>query len=296
LLAENVFAAWFTGPDAIRSGYAVAGAIWGLMITVTPLMVVAFVREPQRVLVKDEDPINFVRITREVFSNRPFRIGAMIYLLAFTAVDIITAVFVWFLVYHMQLNPPLDSAVLAIVLGVAFLSMPLNVYLMRRYGKGRTYTGMMIFWSAVMIGISALPPGNVPLVMIAAALAGLGYGAASAVPWAIVADVIEEDEWVTGKRREGVYNGYLVMLRKFATAFAVGFAVPQILAATGFVSGTADSQPESAVLALRIFMGLVPTVLLILSMIAAVRYPVTRENHAALRQKLEARRLQMAKQ
>lgn len=294
VLAENVFAGWFTGPDAIRSGYAVAGAIWGLVITATPLFVVAFVREPKRILARDKDPINFVRITREVFSNRPFRIGATIYLLAFTAVDIITAVFVWFLVYYMQLNPPLDSAVLAIVLGVAFLSMPLNVFLMKRYGKGRAYTGMMIFWSAVMIGISLLPPGNVPLVMMAAALAGLGYGAASAVPWAIVADVIEEDEWMTGKRREGIYNGYLVMLRKFATAFAVGFAVPQILAATGFVSGAAVTQPASAILALRVFMGIVPTILLILSMIAAVRYPITRENHAILRQKLEARRLQTA--
>lgn len=132
VLAENVFAGWFTGPDAIRSGYAVAGAIWGLVITATPLFVVAFVREPKRILARDKDPINFVRITREVFSNRPFRIGATIYLLAFTAVDIITAVFVWFLVYYMQLNPPLDSAVLAIVLGVAFLSMPLNVFLMKR--------------------------------------------------------------------------------------------------------------------------------------------------------------------
>jgi GPH family glycoside/pentoside/hexuronide:cation symporter len=296
LLAENVFAGWFAGPDAVRNGYAVAAALWGVMITLTPLLVVAFVREPKRILAKDEDPINFVRITREVFSNRPFRIGATIYLLAFTAVDIITAVFVWFLVYYMQLNPPLDSAVLAIVLGVAFLSMPLNVYLMRHYGKGRTYTGMMIFWSVVMMGISLLPPGNVALVMIAAAFAGLGYGAANAVPWAIVADVIEDDEWATGKRREGIYNGYLVMLRKLATAFAVGFIVPQILAATGFVSGAADSQPESAVLALRIFMGLVPAVLLILSMIAAMRYPITRESHAALRQKLEERRLQMARQ
>jgi GPH family glycoside/pentoside/hexuronide:cation symporter len=290
LLAENIFAGWFDGPNALRNGYAVSGAIWGLVIMLVPLLVVAFVREPDRTLEKDEESINFIRITKEVLSNRPFRIGATIYLLAFTAVDIITAVFVWFLIYYMELNPPLDSIVLALVLGVAFLSMPLTVRLMQRHGKGRTYTGMMIFWMVVMVVISLLPPGNVVLVMIAAALAGLGYGAANAIPWAIVADVIEEDEWKTGKRREGVYAGYLVMFRKIATAFAVGFFVPQVLSATGFLEGAVEAQPESAILALRIFMGAVPAVLLIISMFAAVRYPLTREAHAELRRKLEARR------
>ncbi len=290
LLAESVFAGWFAGPHALRSGYAVAGALWGLVIAVTPLLVVAFVREPARPLEAETEPINLIKLGREVMANRPFRIGATIYLLAFTAVDIITAVFVWFLIYYMQLNPPFDSLVLALVLGVAFLSMPLTVRLMQRHGKGRTYIGMMIFWAAVMMVISLVPPGNVGLVMGLAALAGLGYGAANAIPWAIVADVIEEDEWNTGKRREGVYAGFLVTFRKLATAFAVGFLVPQVLKATGFLEGATTSQPESAVLALRVFMGLVPSLLLILSMVAARRYPLDRAAHAELRRKLEARR------
>ena len=293
LLAENVFAGWFDGPDALRNGYAVSGAIWGLVVTASPLLVVAFVREPERVLAKEEGRLNFVRITKEVFANRPFRIGAMIYLLAFTAVDIITAVFVWFLLYYMQLEPPFDSLVLATVLGVAFLSMPLTVRLMQKLGKSATYIRMMIFWAAVMAVISILPPGNVPLVLAAAALAGIGYGAANAIPWAIVADIIEEDEWHSGKRREGVYAGYLVTLRKIATAFAVGFLVPQVLKATGFIEGTAAVQPQAAVLALRIFMGVIPAALLLLSMVAAARYPLDRAAHDELRRKLALRRAEL---
>ena len=153
--------------------------------------------------------------------------------------------FVWFLVYYMQLKPPFDSYVLAAVLGVAFLSMPLTVRLMKRLGKSRTYIRMMIFWAAVMTVISILPPGNVTLVLIAAAVAGIGYGAANATPWAIVADIIEEDEWHSGQRREGVYSAYLVTFRKIATAFAVGFLVPQVLSATGFIEGAAATQPAA---------------------------------------------------
>ena len=149
---------------------------------------------------------------------------------------------------------------------------------------------MMIFWAAVMAVISLLPPGNATLILIAAAVAGIGYGAANATPWAIVADIIEEDEWHSGKRREGVYSAYLVTFRKIATAFAVGFIVPQVLAATGFIEGAAETQPAAAVLALRIFMGAVPAVLLILSMFATARYPLDRAAHDELRRKLALRR------
>lgn len=290
LLAEGVFAGWFDGPGALRSGYAVAGALWGLVVVVSPLLVVAFIREPVRELPKETGRPNLVQITKEVFANRPFRIGAAIYVLAFSAVDIITSVFVWFLIYYMRLEPPFDSYVLAVVLGVAFLSMPLTVRLMQRYGKSRTYIRMMIFWAAVMAVISLLPPGNATLILILAAFAGIGYGAANATPWAIVADIIEEDEWHSGQRREGVYSAYLVTFRKIATAFVVGFIVPQVLSATGFIEGAAESQPEAAVLALRFFMGAAPAVLLVLSMFAAARYPLDRAAHDELRRKLAVRR------
>jgi len=252
--------------------------------------VVAFVREPERDYARDDTPINLIQTFKEVMANRPFRIGATIYLLTFTAVDLITAVFVWFLVYYMGLRPPFDSLVLATVLGVAFLSMPLTIQWMKRWGKSVTYVRLMIFWAVTMVVISLLPPGSRTLVLIFGALAGLGYGAANAIPWSIVADVIEQDEWNTGLRREGVYAGFLTTFRKIATSVAVGLVLPQVLAATGFVEGAATTQPPATVLALRLFMGIIPTILLALSMFAAVRYPLTREAHAALVLKLEERR------
>lgn len=292
LLAENVFAGWFEGPDALVSGYAVAGAFWGLLIIIMPILVVIFVREPDKNLAAETEPIQFVKTFKEVMANRPFRIGAAIYLLAFTAVDLITVVFIWYLEFTLGLAAPFDSLVLALVLGVAFLSMPLTIRLTQTWGKGQTYIRLMAFWAVVMMVLSFVPPGSRNLVLILAALAGFGYGAANAIPWAIVADVVEEDEWRTGKRREGIYASYLVMFRKFATAIAIGVLVPQLLSATGFVEGAVASQPESALLTLRILIGVVPALLLVISMVAASRYPLDREAHAELRRKLEERRQQ----
>ena len=43
-------------------------------------------------------------------------------------VKVLIASLLWFLIYYKQLTPPQDSIVLALVLGVAFLAMPLNVW------------------------------------------------------------------------------------------------------------------------------------------------------------------------
>ncbi|MCB8945817.1 MAG: MFS transporter [Ardenticatenaceae bacterium] len=292
LLAENVIGVWFGGgPAGIRLGYMVVAAVWGATMVVPLLLLFRHITEPERP--RDHDPIRPLQTMREVFQNRPFRIGAIIYLFSFTAADIILVVFVRFLIDYIRVAPGIDSLVLAIVLGVAFMTMPLVVRLTREYGKRRTYMGSMIFLSTVMVVMSQVPPGGQKWVLIAAVFAGLGYGAANVIPWAIVADVTESDELHSGKRREGIYAGYLVFMRKLASAVAI-FIVGQVLSATGFISSTTGSQfieqPPAALLALRIFIGYVPAVLLLLAVWAASRYPLSRERHAAIRQQLAAQR------
>ena len=72
-------------------------------------------------------------------------------------------------------------------------------------------------------------------IMIAAIFAGFGYGATNVIPWAMVADVVEVDELKSGKRREGIYSGYLVFFRKMAAAITI-FLVTRVLAMTGFIT------------------------------------------------------------
>ncbi|MCP4426373.1 MAG: MFS transporter [Chloroflexi bacterium] len=294
LLAENVFAHWFGGgTEGIRAGYALAAAIWGVTLAVPLLILFKHIEEPERA--PDLDRIRPYQIFREVFSNRPFRLGAIIYLLSFATVDVVLVVFVRFLVDYVRVAPGFDNLILAVVLGLAFLTMPLVVKLMRRYGKRNTYIGSMSFMAIVLLIMSQVPPGGQNWVLVAAVFAGMGFGAANAVPWAIVADVVEADEVKTGKRREGVYAGYLVFFRKLASAVAI-FIVGQTLSATGFISGTTGSayiaQPESALLALRIFVGAVPAIMLALSVLVAWRYPLNRERHEAIRRQLAERRAQ----
>ena len=292
LLAEQVFAGWFGGgTEGIRAGYALAAAIWGVTMAIPLLILFKHIEEPERA--PDVDPIRPYQTFREVFSNRPFRLGATIYLLSFATVDIILVVFIRFLIDYVRVKPGFDNLLLAVVLGIAFLSMPVVVQLMRRFGKRNTYIGSMLLMAVVLLITSQVPPGGQNLMLVAAVFAGMGFGAAQAVPWAIVADVVEADELKTGKRREGIYAGYLVFFRKLASAFAI-FIVGQVLALTGFISGTTGSayiaQPESALWALRIFVGVVPAIMLFFSILVAWRYPLDKESYQEIQRQLAQKR------
>lgn len=292
LLAEQVFAVWFGGgPVGIRAGYALSAGIWGVLVS-TPFFV--FVREIHEPDYSPEpEPLRPLKTFKEVFRNRPFRLAAIVYLLTFATVDVMLVIFIRFLIDYVRVDPGIDNLLLATVLGLALVTMPLTVHLMRRFGKRRTYIGSMLFLMVTLILISQVPPGGQNLMFVAAVFAGLGYGAANAIPWAIVADVIEADELASGRRREGVYYGYLVFFRKLASALAV-LTVGELLSAAGYVSSQQGSafiqQPESALLAMRVVVGVLPAMMLSLAILAAWRYPLDRATYNEIRRQLAERR------
>lgn len=297
LLAENQIAPLLEPAlgvsDSLRAGYAITAAIWSITLMIPPLILFKEIKEPQRVP-PDKDPFRPWRTFLEVFSNRPFRIASVVYLLSFTTADIVITVMVWFLIFYLGAGTGFVSLTVGLVLGIAFVTMPLTVKLMHKLGKKRSYIAAMSVFAVVLFLISQAPPGGFAYVLVAALFAGFGYGAVNVIPWAMVADVVEEDELKSGKRREGIYSGYLVFFRKLATAITI-FGVTRILSLTGFIESTTGTvqdieQPADALLALRIMVGVVPAIMLVVAILATTRYPLDRERHEDIRRQLEKRR------
>ncbi len=295
LLAEQVFAGWFGGgPPGIRMGYLLAAGLWSLSMAL-PLVLLGWrIREPQGKPV--DSPIEPLGNFREVFRNRPFRLAALIYLLCFSTGDIILVVLVRYLIDYVRVRPGFDNIVLATVLTASLASVPLVLALIRRTDKRTAYLISIGFMVVVLLVGAFLPPGAQNALLVGAVLAGVGFAAMSIIPWAIVADVIDVDELQTGERREGLYTGYLVFLRKFATGILV-FGVGQLLGASGYVSSNTGSlfiaQPEAALQAMRSLVTVLPAIALSLSLALAWRFPLDRESHEVLRRELEARRAEV---
>ena len=84
----------------------------------------------------------------------------------------------------------------------------------------------------------------------------------------------------------------MVLLQKVALAIGL-FLVTQVLQQSGFLknfAGEADPiQPDSALWAIRVLVGPIPLVILLVGLVLAYFYPITKEVHAEILLKLQER-------
>lgn len=228
------------------------------------------------------------------FSNRPFLFVVGIYLCSWLGVQVTASILPYFVVNWMGLSEAEFPQVAIAVQGTALIMLFVWSTISTRLGKKAVYFMGMILWIIAQAGLFFLQPGQVGLMYILAILAGFGVSTAYLVPWSMMPDVIELDELTTGQRREGIFYGFMVLLQKFGLALGL-FLVGNALELAGFIETLpgqpTPTQPASALLAIRIAIGPLPTVALIGGLILAYFYPITREVHAEILLKLKERRL-----
>jgi GPH family glycoside/pentoside/hexuronide:cation symporter len=224
------------------------------------------------------------------FSNRPFLYIIGLYLCSWLAVQLTASILIYFVVSWMGLSEQAFSLVAIAVQGTALVMLFFWKIVSERLGKKAVYFLGTVIWIIAQGGLFLLQPGRIGLMYLLAVMAGFGVSVAYLIPWSMIPDAIELDELNTGQRREGVFYSFMVLLQKFGLALAlliVGYA----LELAGFIEQTPGEaipvQPESALLAIRIAVGPLPTVVLIVGLILAYFYPITREVHAEIRLKLQ---------
>jgi GPH family glycoside/pentoside/hexuronide:cation symporter len=249
--------------------------------------------EAKRIQLEQPAEIPFFEQIKIAFSNKPFLFVIAIYLFSWLGVQITATVIPYFVIYCMKLKDSQVPTVLIAVQGTALLMLFVWSYLSKRFGKKIVYFLGMSLWIIAGSGLFFLQPNQIGLMYFLAIMAGCGVSTAYLIPWSMIPDVIELDELQTGQRREGVFYGFMVLLQKFGLAFGL-FVVGNALQTSGFRESIAGEvtpiQPDSALFAIRIIVGPVPTICLILGLILTFFYPITREMHAEIMLKLQERR------
>jgi GPH family glycoside/pentoside/hexuronide:cation symporter len=250
--------------------------------------------EAKRLEREESESISFLEQIKIAFTNKPFLYVIAIYLFSWLGVQITASIIPYFVIYCMKLKESDVPTLMIAVQGTALLMLFVWSYLSRRIGKKLVYFFGMILWIIAAAGLFFLQPNQIGLMYLMALMAGCGVSTAYLVPWSMMPDVIELDELQTGQRREGVFYGFMVLLQKFGLAFGL-FLVGNSLQISGFKEAIPGQsilpvQPDSALLAIRIAVGPIPTVCLILGLILTFFYPITREMHAEMLLKLEERR------
>jgi len=226
--------------------------------------------------------------------NRPFVFGLVIFLLTWVSIDILQTTLLYFIKYVVQREDNSDL-IMAVIFVTAMLVLPFWEFASRKWDKRKAYAGGIAFWAVVQIVLITLNPSTaLPLILGLCVLAGVGVSAAHVLPWSILPDAIEWDEWHTGERHEGMFYSLVTLAQKVASSVAIP-AILLILHFTGYVP-TSNVQPPSALLGIRLAIGPIPALLLGCGIAFAIFYPLDRESHRRIVRELEARRSALIKE
>jgi glycoside/pentoside/hexuronide:cation symporter, GPH family len=265
-------------PDPVQL-FMIIGISLGLLIILPPLLVFSLTKG--KLSETAGSALTMGESIRATLSNKPFWRLIGLYTMSWTTVSVIAASLVYFANYYLRVPDQANYFVLA-AQGSALLFVPLWVWAAKKLDKSKAFIIGSLSWLVILLSISSIGADQVALAYLLAALSGAGIACAYVLPWSMIPDVVEFDQLKTGERREGSYYAFASFFQKLAAGMAI-WAMGQALALANYINpSVADPlpiQPVEAVQAIRIFMGPVPAVLLIVAVLFAWRYPLTREKH-----------------
>jgi GPH family glycoside/pentoside/hexuronide:cation symporter len=236
------------------------------------------------------NPLGFVDGIRALAAHRTYRILSTLYILSRIAVDLIGTMLLLYFAYWIGRKEDF-APTLGLFLSIVVLALPAWLAASKNSDKRTLFIIGAAWWGAIQIALFLADPSWPRWVMfVIPSLAAVGYAVVEMMPWAMLGDVIDEDELATGERREGLYVGFFTFLRKIGGATAI-LATGLMLELAGFVGGLdRGEQTDLALSSIRTMTSLVPMVILLLAIAFATRYSLTREGHANTVSKLALRR------
>jgi GPH family glycoside/pentoside/hexuronide:cation symporter len=263
-------------------------ALVAAAIAAIPLFGVFFGTKERKEFQRESLP-KFLPSLKAAFKNRPFVFGAMMYLFTWMTIVVVESNLQFFII-HILDRQTQSMIIMVSIFVTAIFALPLWNWVSKHWNKRYAYIGGVAFWAVVMMVLIFMTP-QTPfwLILILCIMAGIGVSAAQVLPWAIIPDAIEWEEFHTGERNEGMFYSLITLLGKVGMAIAqpVSLFILQIMR---FQEGQGVVQPQSALLGVRLVMGPLPALLLLSGILMAVFYPLSRKQHQEIVEALRIRR------
>ena len=303
--APMIVDAVILGGGSQQQGFLTAGAVFGAIGSLPLFLIGLFVRERFADDSQEQEELSFRETLKMAWQNVPFRYAVGIYMFNWSAVDMVSITFPFFLLYWVAqgdllakinilgVDLALESAFFGVLMLVCVLFVPFWLWLSKRQNKIRAYILGMAAWVIVQMLIFTIQPGETSYMLFLAGLAGIGVSAAYILPDSILPDVIEWDELRTGRRQEGIYYGIRTLIRKLTGALII-FVTLQILGWSGYQAPpenvTVYQQPETALFMIRLMDSFIGATILTGTIILAWSYPLTREKYQRIQKLLAVRK------
>lgn len=266
-------------------GFALAGAAFGVLLAAPWFAIFAATWE-RRDFQARQTSLSFVAGARLIAKHRAFRRLTGMYLCGRVSMDLVGAMLILYFTLWIGRSGDFETMMLLFMLSVLFW-LPIWLRVSRHTEKATTFMlGTSIWLVGQLVFLFATPDWPRYSLFLFAPLVAAGYALVDLMPWSMIGEVVDEDDLANGERREGVYNGFFMFLRKLAGTVAV-FLAMTLLGFLGYEQG--QHQPAAAITAIRWLTSVGPALFLALSIHFARGYPLGREAHARILEQLSAR-------
>ena len=143
-----------------------------------------------------------------------------------------------------------------------------------RWGTTLWIAGCLAAMLMLPLDAAVAPTGSVGnlvrLVLLLAAILLVGLGASTAylIPWSLLPDAIDADP----EKPAGQFSAWMVLGQKVCISVAL-FLFGNLMSLSGYQASRGILQPDSALVAIRLCMGLIPAVLVVLGLVIMRRWP-----------------------
>jgi len=238
---------------------------------------------------RTEEPLGFFKSIVETVKNREFLVleaSNFFYILAYTT---LTGAIFYFVPYVLGFSGLMASLPLVLVFLMIFGFAVVANHYVKKYGLKKVYIVGLISSSVIFLLMLAVGKFTIPSLIVLAVL-GIGFAPVALINGPLMSDVIDNDELLTGKRRETTYAGMNALVTKPSISIANAIFLATINA-FGFdnLKATQTSQAQFGII---LGFTLVPAICLALSALALKWYKLDGPEWFEKKKKLNAIHLQ----
>ena len=273
-----------------RIGWSILGAIIGAASVLMILLAWRTTRGYELPSEAKSEAFKLKDIISMIQKNRSFRYTIGIWTAGIIAYNIATGNVVYFMTYVMGYDETKAGMVFLGLILCSLLWVPVIDYVTQKMGKRKAFiifAGSWALMSAVS-GIFITGPAFEWLFLLSAGT-GLAVGTIMVyqIGWAMIPDITEVDELVSGRRREGLIFSITTFIQKVASGVTLQI-VGLVLAWAGYIPDAVQTQ--GALLGIRMVTYEGPVLFIILGMIFAYYLPLTSEKFQQLREVLRLKK------
>ena len=265
-------------------GYPRMAAVFGGLAVV--LILIMFFRTKERSESVKHPTFSFIKGLGVTFRNRAFVILMLTYLTSLIGQSFITPLAIYMCKYVVKMEWVTQPLILFYMAG-SLLSIPLWLHLSKTIGKNGAWITALLVGGVGYALVYTVHEGTWLRFILLAIPTGAANGCNMILGPSIKADVIDSDELETGTRREGTFVGVWSFIDKAAIGLAV-FVGLQGLHIIGYVPNV--EQTKVVITGITVLYSLLPAFLNIAAIFIFLKFPLTREVHAEIREQLDARK------